>query len=282
MFRAAIFVLAGITATAQNWPGFRGPGARGIGDGLNAPATWNAEKGINLAWKTPIGDSAIQAPIVWGDRVFVTTAVSKNPTPGRALTATATRERQRNAGVPAHLPRSEHGQGNVGRRRARVHAAGAAAPKNTHASPTPVTDGKHVIAYFGSEGLFAFDLNGKLLWKRDLGNLDAGAFDVPEYQWGIASSPTLYKNLVIVQCDIQKGSFIAAFDADSGKEVWRTARDARPSWSTPTVYEGKSRAELITNGAEHMRGYDPMTGRELWSLKGTSSSRSPPRSWWMI
>ena len=116
---------------------------------------------------------------------------------------------------------------------------------------------------------------GKLLWKQDVGPLDQGAFDVPEYKWGSASSPIIYKDLVIVQCDQQKGSFLAAFDASTGKPVWRTQREALPSWSTPTVYEGGERAELVANGAEYFRGYDPRTGAELWRIKGTSMISVP-------
>ena len=132
-----------------------------------------------------------------------------------------------------------------------------------------------MVAFFGSEGLYAFDLDGNLLWKQDIGALDQGAFDVPDYKWGNASSPILYKNRVIVQCDQQKGSFIAAFDSATGKRVWQTEREGLPSWSTPTVHEGRDRAELVTNGTEYFRGYDPDTGRELWRIKGTSMISVP-------
>jgi outer membrane protein assembly factor BamB len=108
-----------------------------------------------------------------------------------------------------------------------------------------------------------------------VGPLDQGAFDLPDYQWGSASSPIIYKNLVILQCDQQKGSFLAAFDAATGQPVWRTSREALPSWSTPTVYESGGHAELVANGAEYFRGYDPMTGKELWQLKGTSMISVP-------
>ena len=140
--------------------------------------------------------------------------------------------------------------------------------KSTHANSTPATDGRHLIAFFGSEGLFCYDLKGKLIWSKDLGILDTGWFYDPDYQWGTASSPIIYKNLVIIQCDIQKNSFIAAFDIKTGKEVWRTTRDEIPSWGSPTIYEGKTRTELITNATRAVRSYDPMTGKELWKLAG--------------
>ena len=148
-------------------------------------------------------------------------------------------------------------------------------PKSSQASATPVTDGKHVIVSFGSEGLYAYDFDGKLLWKKDLGVLNSGWFFDPDYEWGIGSSPIIYKNMVIVQCDIQRGSFIAAFDTATGKEVWRTQRDEIPSWSTPTIFEANGKAELVTQATTFTRGYDPMTGKELWKYSGNSEIAIP-------
>ena len=144
------------------------------------------------------------------------------------------------------------------------------------ASATPVTDGKHLAVFFGSEGLFMYDLNGKLLWKKDLGNLNAGWFYDPDYKWAIGASPVIYKNVVIVQCDIAKNSFIAAFDVSSGKEVWRTKRDEIPSWGSPTVVEGPKGAELVANGTGAIRGYDPLTGKVLWTLTAKNSEITTP------
>jgi outer membrane protein assembly factor BamB len=140
--------------------------------------------------------------------------------------------------------------------------------KSSFASSSPVTDGKNLIAFFGSEGLYCYDLKGKLKWKADLGVLDGGWFFDPDYQWGTASSPIIYKDLVIVQCDVQKGSFIAAYNLKNGRQVWKTDREEIPSWGTPTIYEGKTRTELITNATKFIRSYDPLTGRELWRMSG--------------
>ena len=148
-------------------------------------------------------------------------------------------------------------------------------PKSSQASATPVTDGRHVIVSFGSEGLYAYDFDGKLLWKQDLGVLNAGWFFDPDYEWGIGSSPIIWKNLVIVQCDIQKNSFIAAFDVATGQQVWRTAREEIPSWSTPAIFEHNGRAELVTQATTFTRGYDPTTGKELWRLSGNSEIAIP-------
>jgi outer membrane protein assembly factor BamB len=148
-------------------------------------------------------------------------------------------------------------------------------PKSSQASPTPVTDGRRVIVSFGSEGLYAYDFDGKLVWTRDLGVLNAGWFYDPDYEWGIGSSPIIWKNLVIVQCDIQKNSFIAAFDVATGEPAWRTAREEIPSWSTPAIYESNGRAELVTQATTFTRGYDPATGKELWRLAGNSEIAIP-------
>ena len=135
-----------------------------------------------------------------------------------------------------------------------------------------------VVAWFGSQGLHVFDLAGKKLWSRDLGRLDVGAYDLPEYEWGHASSPIIYGDLVIVQADQQKGSFIAAFDAATGREVWKTSREELPSWGTPAVYSSTraGRApELVTNASNFIRGYDPAPARELWRLGGSSKITAP-------
>ena len=132
-----------------------------------------------------------------------------------------------------------------------------------------------MIVSFGSEGLYAYDIDGKLLWKQDLGVLNAGWFYDPDYEWGVGSSPIIWKNLVIVQCDIQKNSFIAAFDVTTGKPAWRTAREEIPSWSTPAIFEHDGRAELVTQATTFIRGYDPETGKELWRLGGQFRDHDP-------
>ena len=259
------------TVHAQNWPSFRGERASGIADGQNPPAAWDAEKSINILWKTPIPGLAHSSPVVWGNRVFVTTAISSDPNTyfrhglyGDVDSAKDTSKHtwkvyalDKRTGKILWEKISHEGVPKVKR-----HI------KSSHASSTPATDGKYVVAFFGSEGLYCYDFNGKPLWKKDLGILDAGWFYDPDYQWETASSPIIYKDMVIVQCDVQKDSFIAAFDIKTGKEVWRTSREEIPSWGTPTVYEGKARAELITNATRAARGYDPATGKELWRLSG--------------
>jgi outer membrane protein assembly factor BamB len=143
-------------------------------------------------------------------------------------------------------------------------------PKATQANSTPATDGKYVVALFGSEGLVCYNFKGKELWRKDLGILDAGWFFEEETQWGHSSSPIIYKNTVIVQVDRSKDSYIAAYDLKTGKEVWKTERDAISSWGTPAVWYGEDHNELVTNGTKFINAYDPDTGKELWHLSPNS------------
>ena len=147
--------------------------------------------------------------------------------------------------------------------------------KSTYASATPATDGRIVVAWFGSQGVFAYDMNGNLRWKVDLGRLDVGAYDIPSFEWGPASSPIIWNDLVILQCDTQADSFVIALNALSGETVWKTPREELPSWGTPTVVTTSAGAMLVTNASNFIRGYDPQTGRELWKLGGSSKITAP-------
>jgi outer membrane protein assembly factor BamB len=275
--RFALFLVA-FVAGAQNWPSFRGPAASGVNDGQKLPTKWDVAKGRNIAWKAAIPGLAHSSPIVWGDRIFVTTAVSSRPDAGfrRGLygdgDASDDRSVQKwkvlclNARTGALLWDRLAYEGAPKEKR---HI------KSTYASSTPATDGEVVVAFFGSQGLYAYDLDGRLLWTRDLGRIDAGAYDLPDYEWGTASSPILYRDLVIVQCDQQKASFLTALDRKTGKTVWKTERDELPSWGTPTIYPGRTRTELVTNSPNFIRGYDPLTGKELWRLGRSSKITAP-------
>ena len=266
----ALFLWLCVTAPAgaQNWPSFRGPNASGVADGQALPTAWDAEKSVNILWKTAIPGLGHSSPVVWGDLVFITTAISS---------ASKTTYNPKNDDIQPANDQSTH-QWRVyclNKRTGEIiwsRTAYEGVPKvkrhikATQANATPATDGRVVVASFGSEGLYCYDLNGKLLWQQSLGVLDPGYAGQPDLSWGYASSPAIYKDLVIVQCDIQKNSFIAAYNLKDGKRVWFTPRDELPSWSSPVIYEGKTRTELITSGSKYYRGYDPLTGKELWRL----------------
>ncbi len=257
------------TAHAQNWPSFRGPDATGIADRQNLPVKFSAEDGRNILWKTAIPGLAHSSPVVWGDRVYITTAVNTSSNKLKFCTGECDTD-----GGPVRDEAVKHSWRlySLDKRTGKIlwsRIAHEGIPrvtrhrKGSHASATPVTDGKRIVALFSSEGLFCFDMDGKLLWRKDLGLLDQGYWNQPELQWSPASSPVIYENLVIVQNDRQKDSFLAAFDLRTGKEVWRAERNEKPAWSTPVVYRG-DRNEVITNSSNYFYGYNPATGEEFW------------------
>jgi outer membrane protein assembly factor BamB len=141
-------------------------------------------------------------------------------------------------------------------------------PKASPCNSTPATDGSRIVAIFGSEGLFCFDTAGKLVWQQDLGPMDSGFYVVPSAQFGFGSSPIIAEGKVIVLCDVQTNSFLAAFALADGKEVWRSARQDVPTWGTPTVVETPGRKQIAVNGWHGSGGYDLATGRNLWHLDG--------------
>lgn len=267
-----------IAAAGGNWPSFRGPNASGVADGTPLPVDWDVPTGRNVRWKTPIPGLGHSSPVVWGSRLFVSTAISgadnpelkvglygevdsvNDPTTHRWLihaldvkTGAIVWQKTVHTGVP----------------KIKRH------PKSTHANSTLATDGKHLVAFFGSEGLYCFDLDGKLLWQKNLGVLDSAFFAAPEAQWEFGSSPVIFGNRVLVQCDVLNGSFIAALSLEDGREIWRAAREDVPTWGTPTVHVVAGRAQAIVNGFKHAGAYDVDTGKEIWRLAGGGDIPAP-------
>jgi len=288
---ASTLVLAGLPAPAGdgNWPSFRGPHASGIAEKQNLPSTWDGSNGANISWKAEIPGLAHSSPVIWGDRIFVTTAVSSAGgatfKPGLYGAGTASEDKSVQQWKVFSLDKRS---GRV--LWERVAYEGTPKEKRhikaTYANSTPATDGRYVVAFFGSQGLYAFTVDGKPVWSADLGRLDVGAYDSPDYEWGTASSPVIYKDLVFVQCDTSQKDFLIAIDLKTGKTRWKMDRDELPSWGTPTIYPGtsasggglsvnKQRAELITNASNFIRSYDPATGKELWRLGPTSQITAP-------
>lgn len=285
MFRRAALiaaVLAGITALdaapKPAWPSFRGPLAGGVADGERIPDRWNLSTGEHVVWQTALPGLAHSSPIVWGDLVFVTTAISSRDG--------ATFRKGLYGDGDASEDRSVHEWRVIAldRRTGRERWSSLAYRgeprekrhiKATYANQTPATDGTVVVAFFGSQGLYAFEMDGRLRWKHDLGVINAGAYDLPSYEWGNASSPIIDDGRVIVQCDGQGTGFVQAFDVKTGRSLWKAEREELPSWATPTVVRGAGGKELVTNSPNRIRGYDPATGRELWTLGGSSKITAP-------
>jgi outer membrane protein assembly factor BamB len=279
-------------ATGQvHWPSFRGPNANGFVKGAETPTAWNVEKNEQVLWKKPIPGLGHSSPIIWGDRLYITTAI--NETKSAPLTVGL-------YGNPASAEDNDVQQWRVfcfnkktGEELWRQTAC-AGVPKQkrhtkaTHANCTMATDGTNVVAFFGSEGLHCYDMDGHLRWQKNWGILRASPIvynDAPEpkgveLEWGFASSPVLFGGRVFVQCDVLTNGFVAALDVANGREVWRTRRDDTATWSTPTVYAEGPRPQLIVNGWKHMGGYDLRTGEEIWRMSGGGDCPVPTPVVW--
>ncbi len=227
---------------ARYWPRWRGPSGQGLVTDSGYPDRWSATE--NVLWKTPVPGDGNSSPIVWRDRILLTTAYEG----GRRLSVLAFRRSDGMRLWETFAPE--------GRRDGGTHF------KNGHASATPATDGERVYVSFGTRGLLALDLNGKIVWQQDLGQMDA--------YHGTAGSPLLYKDRLILYQDQYAGSFIAAFDTRTGKQLWRTSRDASVGWGTPIAVRVGDHDEIIVNSQNRVHAYDPATGRELWRCGGTT------------
>ena len=260
------------------WPQWRGPGGQGVSVETGLPLEWSPT--LNIRWKTPIPGRGHSSPIVWGDRVFLTTAVEGDVVPGaKAVTHFIEgKEFVHPEGVGADRRHALKVLA-VDRESGRIlweRTAWEGTPhdsrhkRGSFASPTPVTDGHLVYAYFGSEGVYAYDFDGRPAWKASLGGI--GTMGV-----GVGTSPVLHRDLVIIQCDEDNGdkSFIVALNRKTGREAWRVARRVQVSWATPIVVTASGRDELIASGAEAVIAYDPATGKELWRSKGLESNAVP-------
>jgi outer membrane protein assembly factor BamB len=276
MLRRGALVLAGILfaasfgAAGSNWPQFRGPGASGVTDENGLPDSWNTSQ--NIIWKIDIPGNGWSSPVVWEDKIFVTSVLrdesAKPPQKGLYFggnqlkpptdvhrwmvyaidwkTGKVLWEKQAYKGPP---PSTRHA-------------------KNTYASETPVTEGERLYVYFGNLGLFCYDLGGKELWSRKWDSYPT------TFGWGTASSPVLYRDRLYVQNDNQKHSTLKALDTKTGQEIWVVDRDELGNWATPFVWENDRRTEIVTCGSKKVRSYGP-DGKLLWELRGMSSIDIP-------
>ena len=270
-----IFFAYSSAALAGNWPAFRGNNANGLSAGGDAPTSWNADSSAaplrNVLWKTPIPGLSHSSPILWDKRLYVATAVSKTGDAPLKVGLYGAGDSAEDKGEQAwKIYGLDRATGKIAWEQTAYEGAPRALrhTKATHANTTISCDGKRLIAFFGSEGLYAYSLAGKLLWKKDLGKLinTPVGFDL---QWGYASSPALHKDTIVVLCDVQSGPFVAALSAEDGRELWRTSRAgvSSQSWSTPAVVEHGGRTQVVLNGWPYIASYDFATGRELWRLK---------------
>ena len=251
------------------WPAWRGPSRTGSAPAGNPPIQWSEEE--NVRWKKAVPGLGLSSPIVWGDRLFLTTAVSTGERVENAPPA------GRGGGIAPDevLSYEVHAlngaDGAIVWKRSVLTEAPHEGhhPDGTWASGSPVTDGEVLIAFFGSRGLYAFDLDGNELWRRDFGDMRT------RLGFGEGSSPALYRDRVFVIWDHEDDSFIAALDKKSGDEIWRRERDEITSWTTPLVVEHGGRAQVITSATNRVRAYDAETGEPIWDTTGMTLNAIP-------
>ena len=286
MTKLAFAVVGGLALvatelTAENWPQFRGPSSQGVSSESNLPMTWSVRE--NIAWKATLTGFGTSSPIVWNDRIIVTSQIGSVPPAGGGNNPQLARDDRALAAQENPIGRTpgevwfvvEAFRRSDGTRLwdYRTRATGPLPEvheKHNLATPTPVTDGERVYAWFGNGQLVALDMEGRLVWTRHLG-LEYSRF---ETQWGHGSSPTLHADLLILLCDHLNDAYLLALDARTGKERWKVNRgNGRVSHSTPLVVRGPQRLELLVNSSQRIDAYDPLTGKLLWY---TGSERQTP------
>jgi outer membrane protein assembly factor BamB len=258
----------------QNWPGFRGPGATGIADGYPTRVAWNADSTAGpvsgVLWRAEIPGLAHSSPIVWGDRIYLATAVRlSGKAPLRIGYYGDVKAAQDNDEQKWMILCFDKKTGKrIWEKVLRTSKpATERHEKSTHANTTLITDGQRLVGFFGSEGLYCFDLNGKQLWSKDLGVINNSWHGIG---WGYSSSPALHRDRIVLLCDDPKNPFVAAFQLSDGKELWQTSRKGtcEGSWGSPLIHTEGGRTQVVTNGWPYIVSYDLDTGKELWRLRG--------------
>jgi FOG: WD40-like repeat len=258
--------VAASAASLDRWPQFRGPESSGVAEDVRLPDAWSTTR--NVAWKADIPGTGWSSPVVWGDRIFLTSVISadKQEAPKKGLYF---------GGNRLTPPPDEHRwmvycldfkTGKILWER-EVHRGAPKSSrhlKNSYASETPVTDGERVYAYFGNIGVFCFDMNGRPLWSQNYGPFNM------RYGWGTAASPVLHEGRIYIVDDNDDRSFLVALDKKTGKQIWRVERDEKSNWATPYIWNSGKRLEIVTPGTGKVRSYD-LDGHTLWELGGMST-----------
>jgi outer membrane protein assembly factor BamB len=262
----------------RQWPEYRGYLSSGVLDNANLPDSFNLETNYNIKWKIQIPGMGISSPAIWGNKLFITTAVSEADNfgfkPGlygdvRPVKDSSVHEWKlycidKNSGKVIWERTCYKGIPKIKRH-----------PKSTHANTTVAVNGDFAVAFFGSEGLYCYDHNGNLQWKKDFGVLKSVWFTMKNAEWEFGSSPIIYNGVAIIECDVLENSFLAAFDLKTGKELWKTGRDEYPGWCTPNIYKDNGKPIIAVNGFKHRGGYDFATGKEVWRMAGGGDIQIP-------
>jgi outer membrane protein assembly factor BamB len=289
VFRYLIFLLLSLNFSCQNsqpqtsynsqWPQFRGPWGSGTIENAKTPTNWDIEPGQQIKWKTAIPGLGHSCPVIWNDLLFVTTAV--NTTTSESLKVGLYGDIDEADDSAVHEFKVYCLDKNSGKIiwEKVAHKGVPKSKRHTKASQancTPATDGKYLVVHFGSEGLYCYDWDGNLVWKKDMGILAPGPYTDPGVEWGYASSPIIYKDRIIVQCDIPQTPYITALDLATGNEIWKTSRgDEVSTWCTPAIYSKDGKTQVIANGFNHICGYDFDTGKEIWKLSNGGDAPAP-------
>jgi len=259
---------AAIPEAERFWPQWRGPHATGTSEHATPPLEWSETK--NVRWKVEIPGRGSSSPVVWGDQLFLLTAIPANASGSATHTP--------RGGIRPRVPHrfvvyaiDRHSGRILWERTARqaVPHEASHADNGTWASSSAATDGEHVFAYFESQGLFAYDMKGGLVWQKDFGD------KTMRNEFGEGSTPALHGNHIVVVWDHLGTSFVAALDKRTGAELWRNERDEIDTWATPLVVEHEGRAQVITSGMNRLRSYDLETGRIVWESEGTTMNPIP-------
>lgn len=262
----------------RQWPAFRGYMSSGVLDKANLPDIFDLNKMLNVRWKVEIPGMGLSSPVIWDNKLFITTAISKADNEGFKIGMYGDISPVNDSSVHEwKVICIDKNTGKIiwdktayiGVPKMKRH------PKSTHANTSVATDGKYVVAFFGSEGLFCYDVNGNLLWQKNFGLLKSVFFAVKSAEWEFASSPIIYNGTLIIQCDVLDNSFVAAYDVKTGKELWKTQRDEYPGWCTPNVYTCDGKAYVALNGYKNRGGYDLVTGKEVWKMSGGGDIQIP-------
>jgi outer membrane protein assembly factor BamB len=278
---AVLSVGLGAQSPAANWPQWRGPLATGEAPAADPPTTWSETE--NIRWKVPIPGSGASTPIIWGDTIYLQASIPTGELKDVRQDFTIDFQRTGEA-VYRNLAYVQSKEDHAFQLIAVNRATGAIRcrktlrveqpregrhPTNTWASGSPSTDGEHIIAFFGSRGLYALTMAGDVVWEKDFGEMDT------RNGWGEGASPTLYKDRVVMTWDHEGRSFVAVLDKTTGRELWRRERDEPTTWATPLVVPVGDRTQVITNGRNHVRGYDLETGEEIWQGPGLTFNSIP-------
>jgi len=250
----------------------------GVLDNAALPEDFDFGTGKNILWKTEIPGMGLSSPVIWDDKLFITSAISLADNSGikagmygdvRPVADSSVHEWKvfcinKKSGKILWEKTAYKGVPKIKRH-----------PKSTHANTSVATDGKYAVAFFGSEGLYCYDMKGNLQWKKDFGLLKSVFFIMKNAEWEFASSPVIYNGALIIQCDVLENSFLAAYDVKTGKELWKTNRDEFPGWCTPNIYTNAGKTFIAVNGYKLRAGYDFQNGKEIWRMSGGGDIQIP-------